>query len=343
MKAPHLLGTLVLTLLLSPAAAAQHELVLKDHHLLMGKVLSSTPDSVTFQHDIGGKQETVVFKADELDPHSFYIIRKDAIGTDGSDAQAHVQLAKYCQANGLFTRARNQWILAARIDPSLQTQSDAARTSAEAGEAAQLLATAKAQQALGQTDEAWDTTLSIIRFFPSSPSANEARALSGQLFDKIVSDKKVREAALEKKVAGHAMSEESGRIQSMMQRAAAQNSQALKDNDLSRSLREYEGAAQTYEEVLRDLKQLSEKYGKDPSVSKEIAGMMSSAQEEAVDVYINAGSVYLTRTDYQGALKEANLALAVDPESASAKSFRSRVGQASSDSSAVAVGGRIRR
>ena len=48
---------------------------------------------------------------------------------------------------------------------------------------------------------------------------------------------------------------------------------------------------------------------------------------------VNAGSNLMIRTDYQGATAEANMALALDPDNAAAKSFRSRVATVSGLSS----------
>lgn len=68
-------------------------------------------------------------------------------------------------------------------------------------------------------------------------------------------------------------------------------------------------------------------------------GLRAKLEDALVDCHINAGSVLMLRTDFQGALGEANAALAIEPKSSATTTFRARVLQGSSEASAW--GGRV--
>ncbi len=85
---------------------------------------------------------------------------------------------------------------------------------------------------------------------------------------------------------------------------------------------------------------MAKKYADNPDLSAEIGELLDQTKHDAIDVYINLGSIYMTQTNYQHALREADAALAIDPKSASVKSFRARVASASADSGIFVYGRR---
>ena len=93
---------------------------------------------------------------------------------------------------------------------------------------------------------------------------------------------------------------------------------------------------------LRALEGLAEDFAADQDVMSQLTSSLAEARSALVDVHLNLGSMYMTHTDYQGALKQANAAIAVDTKSRSARSFRARVASASSESGIEVYGGRIR-
>lgn len=319
-----LLVTLAVVCSVQALSLAQDELVLKDHHhLLHGEVVSSTPDSVTFKHVVNDTADTQTYPADAIDPHSFYIVRSRAV--DG-DAAGKVVLAKYCEANGLFTRASDLYFEAMKLDSSLKLQPDIDRCEQETGKG--LLENAKALAKDGKDEEATREAAALIRTYAGTPIADQARELSKTTYQGVVQK---REAAL----AAHEArggNEEIRAIQKELHRAADTNSKALQEQEGSASQHGFEQAIQEYREALKKAEDLAKKVADNADLTKEAGDLLAQAKSELIEVYINLGSCLMVQTDYQGAMKQANAALGVDPDSGTAKSFRARVASASSES-----------
>ena len=309
--------------LLAAVGTAQHELVLKDHHHVMhGEVVSSTEASVTFEHVVGETSETQAYSIDQIDPHSFYIIRKYAVG---DDVAAKVSLGEYCMANGLYTRARNQFEEARRLDASLKLGDKLAQC--REGTASQMLAQAQALLEKKQFSKAYRKTAEIIRVFGNTPSGAKAREMMGTIHDRNVSARKAREAAYDAKEGG----QEIKHIEELIGRAGKENTEALQDKSISGAQRGFGKSINSYKHALKELEGVAKQYKGSPQLTQHVEGMLAETKEDLIEVYLNLGSIYMTQTNYQRALLEANSALAVDPNSPRAKSFRASVATASGD------------
>ncbi len=319
-----LLVSLALVFSVQGLSQAQHELVLTDHHhLIHGEVVSSTPDSVTFTHKVGDTSDTQTYAVADIDPHNFYIIRSHAVG---NDAAAKVELGKFCEANGLFTRARNQYIEAMKLDKSLDLKADIER--ARQGTAKDLLAEAQTQAKEGKHEEAFNTAATIIRRFPNTATADEAREISGTAYKAVVGKRNAKLAAHEARGGN----EEIATVTKEIHRAADYNAKAMQENNSSSSHSQFGHAITEYKRALKKLEGLATKHSGDDDLSKQVGDLLAQTKSDLIEVYINLGNGYLVQTAYQEALKQANSAIAVDPDNAAAKSFRAQVASASSDS-----------
>lgn len=222
----------VLSIVASPGLA-QDEILTADHHLLRGHVTSSTSDSVTFEHMVDGRSETLTLAAGDLEPGSFYIVRKAAIGADPA---AHVQLGDYCTENGLFTQARNEYIDAAKLDPSLADSLAKKVESARDGTAHQLLEQAKSLQSRGKPDEAYDRALSLVRYYSTTSSAADARALCSTLHGQIDARHREQQTAREDSEVGKAI----GQVQKETDLAAKENAKGLASKEQSEALKSFQ-------------------------------------------------------------------------------------------------------
>lgn len=320
-----LASALAALLLIATPAVSQDEIVLQDHHILHGQVISSTADSVVFEHVVGGTSEQQTYSVDDIDPHSFYIIRTHAIG---DDAAAHVELGKYCMAQGLCTRARNQFIEAGKLDPSLKAQLEPLMAEGRAGTASQLLEKANALQKSGDHAGALREATAVIRMFPDSPSADKARELVGTAHENISEQRSAQEAS----AAASSANEEIARVQKDLQRAADLDKKGLQSKEQDQALQSFANSITLYQKSLKDLTGLAKAPQQGKDEVQKIQDLIDQTTDTLVGVYINAGSIYMTRTDYNSALREANQALAIAPDSGTAKSFRARVASASGDS-----------
>lgn len=344
------LGTLVMAGLLG-AASAGDEVVTTDHQLLKGNVVSSTNDAVVFEHAVDGASQTLTIPADKIEPHSFYVVRKKAVA---GDAAGMVALGDYCSQHGMPTYARNLYFDASKLDPSLGEKLGAKIDATRAGSAAQMLVEVKALAAKGEPDAAYERCVSIVRFYPSTPSADEARTLAVSLRAQ-VTERTATEAGTPKASAagsaagdppaggssagndpGGSVSDESAPGDSLEQlvhkdiaRGDAQRTKGHASKTQSEQLESYRAAQNAYKEALDALDRLAaERAGKSTG---DLDGVRAKATNDLIGAHIDAGCVLLARTDFEGAMNEANAALVVDPDDFQAKTFRARVAQASAD------------
>ena len=331
-----LVVSLALTCLGLPCLA-QNEIVLEDHHLLRGRVVSSTPDAVVFEHTVGTEKKEITFQAADVDPHSFYIIRSHAIGT--KDASAHVVLGKYCIANGLYTRARNQFIAAMKLDKSLVDQLTPLMGQCRDGTSGLILNRALAAKAEGKPHEAYRLSIEAIRHYGDTKGGEEARKLHDSLHTEMEQKRIAEAAARELKEGEHALAP----IQEELQRAAAENKAGLQAREQSQQLHAFEKAEKSYDHILGQLDRIQKEHSHSDQLAQEIESARDGVKSSLIEVRLNHGSVLLTRSDFQGALKEANKALAVDPDSGAAKSFCARVESSSADASEIGIAIPIRR
>lgn len=327
-----LLVTCALVFSVQGSSQAQDELVLLDHHhLLTGEVVSSTPDSVTFKHVVGDTDDTQTYSADKIDPHSFYIIRSRAVK---GDAAAMVVLGEYCQTHGLFTRARNQYIEAMKLDKSLDLKANMA--ACEQGTATIMLDEAQTMAKSDKPEQAYYQATSIMRRFPGTSTASQAKQLSGTMYKQIVDTRNQKLAEHEARGGDEAIRE----ITKETHRAADTNHAALQENAGSAAKTKFSQSIEEYKMALNKAEGLAKQYADNADLSKEVGDLVSKTKSELIEVYINLGSMYLTQTSYQEALKEANKAISVDPNSETAKSFRAQVASASSESEVGGYWGR---
>ena len=216
-----------------------------------GEVVSSTEDSVTFEHVVGETSETQVYSVDQIDSHSFYIIRKSAVG---DDAAAKVSLGEYCMANGLYTRARNQFEGARRLDKSLKL--DDKLSQCREGTASQMLADVQILLEKNKFSAAYRKTAEIIRVFGDTPSGAKARETMGTIHDRNVSARTAREAAYDAKEGGQDIKS----IEELIGRAGKENTEALQDKSISGARRGFGKSIASYKHALKELDGVAKQY-----------------------------------------------------------------------------------
>jgi len=312
-------GAAALALLLSSSSGlAQDHLVLSNHHVVHGKVVSSTPDSVTFDHIVNGKSSAVLtYPVDQIEPVSFYLVRYDAVY---GDAKGMVELGKYCLDHGESARARDLFEAAHGLDPSLEGIDDLKSDSHEAS-AAELLAKAQAEQAAGKPYEAWTTLQDCIRNFGATPSAQKAKDLVQDYYaayqGRYVVTQAEEDAGAEK---GHL-----DEVNKVLARAAKKASEAMGEKNLGESLRGQKEAVKEYEHAIHELDGMAKEFAKDSDFQQTVANAREGAVDGAVQAHLNAAGILITQTSYQQAMEQANQALAIDPDNTSVQSMRTRI------------------
>ena len=315
-------AALLVLLAAAPAAFAEDELVLEsDHHVMHGKVVESTADSVTFDHIVGGKSVGVeTYPASAIVPISFYVVRRDAVE---GDAAGCMELGQFCLDNGLHARARHLFETAARLDPSIAAKAAGPKAHARELGAAELLAEAKDAAAHGKSYAAWHKLQECVRNYGDTPSGRKAKELVQPYFDAYHEDYTIKGYT----AADRADDDLKG-VQRVLDLAAKHNSKALEEKNLSQGLREYDKAVREYERALEKLDKLAAREGLDEVHEDSIASIQAQARSDAIHAHLNKAGIYLTREAFQDALRETNQALAIDETSSEAKSYRMRVAMA---------------
>lgn len=321
--------TITIASLLSGVVAAQSELVLQDDQVLHGRVVSTTADSVTFQFQLGDQSETETFKAEELHPLSFYIVRSHA----ELDAAGHEALGDFCLAHDLFSRGRSQYYEAIKADPSRKDALMARILEGHEGTAALLLDKAKKEQATTDAVDAWIDLSDLIRYYPGTPAATAARPILATLHEqraKAMAERLAKQESIEG-------NEVLKRAKDDVQKADELNHKGMQAKEQSEQERSFKQAIEQYERALKAAQELPKAEGAGTSVAAASASLVTEAKNGLVETYENLGAIYSVRGDFQGALAQANKAIAVDPTSAAARSFRVRVLNDSATASSIGV------
>ena len=98
----------------------------------------------------------------------------------------------------------------------------------------------------------------------------------------------------------------------------------------SKSTNAWESAIADGKRALSELDKVGKKYP-DPGTTETLDGYKKMVTDRMVELHLHLASVYTTRSSYNNALTEANKALALDPDSASAQAARARIEQAAAE------------
>jgi len=314
----------------TPSAIAD-EVVLKSGDVHEVEIASTEADSVTVRFQRGDTSGTLVLRATDLDPHSFYELRNENME---ATAENHLKLARFAVEHGLFARARLQVDKARALDPEYVERKMETAELIE-GVAANVLAAARRIYEAGEVEEARQYAAIILTYFPETDAAGKASALLAKLEEKLqAADMARQQAAMnEAKQAGE---EAANRVQQAFEKdvkplvasyhkARETNLKGLQEQSSSKSIKSFEAAGRALESVLEKALQLRKKYAQDDVVTRELNEGIRLVKAAAVDAYVNAGGVEMSRGSFNNAHKFAAKALAVDPQSSAARSFKSRV------------------
>jgi tetratricopeptide (TPR) repeat protein len=318
----------------SAFAAEKEEVMLKDGLTAMVEVLETGPQSVTvsFVTKEGVKGQTRLH-ANALDVYSFYEIRRRHME---QTAENHVKLAIFCASNGLFKRAKRQMDEARAIDPEIDTKIENLPDVME-GIADHLVAAARRHYRAGDLELAYDIASLIATRFPETKGGELARSVLKDLEAEVQAQaerkEEEREAAIQaekdaaKKKAAQKREKVLAPLEKSLNAGHRAVSMALQQRNQSRAKRAYEAAAQEFTKLLDRIDKAMKT--DDAELVEQLTEMDLTVRKEAVRAWIHAGNVALSRGSRPEAMKYAQAAVAVDPDSSAAKSFMNSVQLAS--------------
>ena len=106
------------------------------------------------------------------------------------------------------------------------------------------------------------------------------------------------------------------------QRASDRLQRGLLANTTRQSLADFRRAQREYQAALDRLDRVARGHQDDPEMTQAVAALREDARNGAVTAGVDAGHVYLARTDYRSALREAHQAMALEPDDANALQLR---------------------
>ncbi len=327
----HLLALSVLLglfLAVTTPAMAGELITLKDGVTGTANIIDTTDDSITVSFVREGASVTLKLKAGQLDPYSFYEIRRDYME---HTAENHLRLGLFCIKEGMFARARYHVDEAKAIDPAF-VEKVKAIPGLKDRIAEKILEHARRAYDADDMESAERLAIAVLTRFPESPAAVQAEALVTHMDDK----EQVREAkrraevmAAATKAAGEADQAKAAErnkllapIYDRMDLARKMRAQGLREKNTSRARKALEAAGAEYEKTLEQIRNLSGTHAEDPALISVLALGDIQIREDAVSCYVSAGSIMIGRGSYPEAEKLARRAIAVDPKSEDALAFR---------------------
>jgi tetratricopeptide (TPR) repeat protein len=306
-------------------------------------VTATTVDSVTFKYTLpSGPTATMRLKANQLDPYSFYTVRKAHME---QTVENHLALAKFCMNNDLFARAQIQIGKARALDPEkVKEIGDDPEVQEAIGQ--KLLTYIAQELKAGNMEEAEKWIAILLTKLPETKAAETARENLDKV-DEAREAKQAREAAdrdavIEaqadeaKKKAAREKAAQLAPIYKHIDAGEKMYSASLRQKSSSQNQKGLEQAGMHFESAIKQIDALRKRIGDNPELDQ----LEAESKADAIKCYIGAGNVDLSRGSFNQADRWARRALSVDPDSAAAKDFQTRVVTASSMSGGFGWGGR---
>lgn len=321
--------TLILTLVLGFAAVAHaDEILLNAGEMLEGEIQSVDEKGMVVKTD----QETVTLEPHRVDAHFYYTQWSKRVK---GDAKAHLRLAVFAYENGMFNQSRSQYRKAQRLDKALVERFEKEMIpQIKEGIADQLLTLVKSAIERKDWSAAKRIASKILTQLEDTKAAEKARdALASVHMWQLSADEEhlVRSLAryLPKDEAKALQVQERivkklAPIESRIEKARKLGAKALRTKSTNRQKNIFQQVAKRFEKIVEDLDKLTADAGDDEALKARIQANRDIAVREAINAYVNAGNTYLVRRSYDEALHMADLALALDPDSQAALSFKKR-------------------
>jgi hypothetical protein len=296
------LAPIALLLVLAAPAGASGNLKLKDGTVLSGRATAYDDQrkELAFRTDDGREQ---TFKLDQLDQRSVYMLNNGQVPKDSGEGQLH--LANFARDIGLYAHAGRHYDDALKADPSLKPEIDKQRAVARSLAADYCLKTAQAAIAKNNFTEAERYLNVMVQKLPDEPQTEQARAILDQRY---AAEHNARDDQLE------------------LQHAE------LLQGDLKKGKGLYDRMiARTKDGLMKEIDRLEKKYADDPKIQDGAAKYRKLTTDQMIELHLHIATNYTISTSYNEALRQANAALALDPNNANALAQRARIEQAATE------------
>lgn len=316
--------TFASTLVLAVAAQASDYVKLKTGAPIKGEAISfdDATQTLNFKLEDG---TTRGFKIDELDKRSVYLVNQSKVPKD--DATKQIRIGNLARDVELFAHALRHYGLAEQADPSRKAEIDAERATLRQRAATYAMAKAKDAISKNNIPEAEKWLTKIVDKVPDEPQAKEAAAMLEQYYAKTRADKEAK-----------ALAKASDQLQKDLQPGKKHYENMVKKTQEglttkttgSKSTSAWEAALDYGERALKELDKLVKKYP-DPGTQETLKGYRATVTDQMIELHLHLASALTTRSSYNKALAQVNMALALDPKNERALATRARVENAAAE------------
>lgn len=315
-----LTGILLCALLTATAAAAT--LKLKDGTRIECKVRSYDSTTQTLNVTTADGQEKSYTMA-ELDGRSVYQVNSSLVPP--KDAKAQLLAANFARDAGLYSHAVRRYATAAQLEPALKSQVDAEMRTLRRTAAGTCMDRARAAVSKGDTAEAEKYLKILVEKLPSEPEADQA----SQMLDQYYSQTRATKLAEADKKASESLQKDVAAGKKRYEQMVEKTRKALQARGSGQAEGLFRGALSDGKAVLGEIDSIEAKYD-DASIKGQAANYREVVNEQMVEVHLHIASALATHSDYKGAQREINQALALAPQNEQALSMRARVEEYSS-------------
>ncbi len=313
-------GLVLCALLAAPAAAAT--LKLKDGTRVECKVKSYDSATQTLHVTTAdGKDQTYTMA--QLDGRSVYQVNSSLVPP--KDAKAQLLAANFARDAGLYSHAVRRYATALELDPNLKGQVDAEMKTLRRAAAGACMDRARTSIAKGDTNEAEKYLQILVEKLPSEPEADQA----AQMLDQYYAQNRATKLAAADQKAAETLQKDVATGKKRYEQMVEKTRKGLQARGSGQAEGLFKGAINDGEAVLAELDAIDKKYD-DPAIRSQASNYREVVNQQMIEVHLHMASALATHSDYQGAQREINEALALDPKNEAALSMRARVEEYSS-------------
>ncbi len=316
----HSLAVLVLVLLASPILALD-VIELKNGRIYQVQFAKVRGDRLFMQLRPSKPNQRVGFAVpiDKVVPEFVYYIWADQVE---GDAEGHVTLGEWSRKNGLFSLARKQYELAAKLDPAVQTQLPKINKAIYEEQATWIYEDAEKLFRDGDVQRCRMRLDLILDKFKQSKELNRTKALKGMLAER---EQFLTEQKRQEEIAARARKQKK-RIDKYLKLVAKADKLVLKTRlaYTQNAHGRLHWAAYAYRKayfVFDELLLISEVDG----LRQMLKGLISNMENRMSRTFIKLADLRWISGDTRGALDAVHEVLAIDPESKAALGLRDRI------------------
>ena len=298
----------VLSLLVASFAWAD-DILLHDGHTVEATVVSSSESGISVSKSLadGGLMKYEIH-ASGLDPHWFYAVRNAALG---ENAQGRLHLALWAYENGLFNRARAQFVRVQKLDPKAAAKFKSQLVpGVRAGIARTMVSAAKDRIADGHFREAKKILSKVVTALGDTESSAAARALLPSVQQGIEKGNRLREGTVKRDAndAVRMRHQENDRhldpVRTLVRQGVHLESRGLSAEHQTPALAAFAQAAGEFHKALRRIAELKKNHADNAELLQSLVAYYQTAGKGWIACHTNRAQIFLTRGDYSDAAAE---------------------------------------